>query len=58
MNIEKQFKCRHCGSVVKCDSGVCELTCSCGKIKLVGETLVEGQIGVDAIDVSQKLILG
>ena len=56
MEIKKKFKCVHCGGVVECNQGVCTTTCSCGKVKLTGGVVVEGTLGVDYVDDSQKYL--
>ena len=58
MTIEKKYQCVHCGASIECTDGICSTTCSCGKVKVTGGVVVEGRLGIDFVDVSQKLLLG
>lgn len=58
MELTKKYKCVHCGGVVECSNGVCTVACACGKVKLSGQVIVEGTLGIDYVDVSQKYICG
>ena len=58
MQIEKKYQCVHCSATMTCADGVCVTSCDCGKVKMRGGAIVEGQFGTDYVDVSQKLILG
>lgn len=56
MTLMKKFKCVHCGIVLECKNGVCPLSCKCGKVKVNGQYLIEGQLGRDVVDVSPQLL--
>ena len=56
MELAKKYQCVHCNSVVECSNGVCKVTCDCGKVKLTGSVIVEGTLGTDYVDVSQKYL--
>lgn len=58
MIIKKKYKCLHCGSEIECDNGVCALTCNCQRVKTYGETIVEGKLGTDYVDLSKQFICG
>lgn len=51
MNITKKVKCNHCGSVVETEG-----TCSCGKVTLSANMVVEGVLGKDYSDMSAQLL--
>ena len=56
MILQKKLKCVHCGTIVECKNGVCQLTCGCGKVKVNGQYIIEGQVGKDFVDVSPQLL--
>ena len=56
MELVKKYQCVHCSSIVECANGVCKVTCDCGKVKLTGNVIVEGTLGTDYVDVSQKYL--
>jgi hypothetical protein len=58
MKIDKKVKCLHCGTIVQCNEDVCVRKCSCGKVSISGETVTEGAMGTDYVDVSAKLLNG
>jgi len=51
MRLAKKVKCVHCQSVVETEG-----KCTCGKVKLTDDTITEGQLGTDYVDVSAKLL--
>jgi hypothetical protein len=51
MELKKKIECIHCGSIVE-ENG----TCSCGKVKVADNIVVEGKQGIDYKDKSAKLL--
>ena len=51
MKITKKVKCNSCGSIVESHG-----KCSCGKIILCENVIVEGKVGIDYTDLSQQLL--
>jgi late competence protein required for DNA uptake (superfamily II DNA/RNA helicase) len=51
MKIIKKLKCNHCGSLIESHG-----KCSCGKVVLCENTIVEGKVGTDYIDLSPILL--
>ena len=51
MKIIKKVKCNYCGSVVESHGN-----CSCGKVVLCENSVVDGKVGTDYTDLSPRLL--
>jgi hypothetical protein len=55
--ITKKIKCIHCGNIIITDEhSTVTLSCSCKKVSVNGNLIIEGAQGVDWVDVSPKLL--
>ena len=55
--MEKKIKCIHCNTeiVVEC-TDICTTKCVCGKVVTNNGIIIEGQQGVDWVDISKILL--
>jgi hypothetical protein len=51
MQLKKKIQCVHCHEIIDGNK-----RCSCGKVVIVNNIIVEGMIGKDYIDLSQQLL--
>jgi len=55
--MDQKIKCVHCGTemVLEC-TDVCVTKCECGKITTNNGVILEGQRGLDWVDISPQLL--